>query len=297
MRQAVCHSAPNPPPPNAVRDQLVRLEASKTFHSSTRLTAFLRFVVNETLSGSGASLKEIIVGQAIYPRDPPYDPVIDSVVRVEARRLRRKLVEYYLGAGARDPVVVTIPSGSYTPVFVLNVHDVVAVDKPEASDHVAESIRLMVLPVLSVSEDSLIADFANAFTDELTTALEARAGFMVVPRAVAFGLRGRSHCAVMLAGQLSLDAMLHGVLRATKFGHCLTIELASADGFLLASERLEMADDFRDGAAVMCRGLVHDLCDTGRTTGLNHGLRALRRGKLREQPPTSAGRVLEVIST
>ncbi|MGI4878437.1 MAG: hypothetical protein ACRYG4_13230 [Janthinobacterium lividum] len=292
MSHAVRLGAPNLPRPDAVRDQLVRLEASKAFHGSSRLTAFLRFVVNETLGGSGALLKEVIVGQAIYPRDPPYDPVIDSVVRVEARRLRRKLDEYYLGAGASDPVVVTIPSGSYTPVFALNACDAVA-EGAAASDQFKDSVRLMILPVLSVSEDPLISDFADTFADELITELETRAGFMVVPRAIAFGLRGRNQCLVTLAGDLGLDAMLHGVVRATKAGLCLTMELADVHGFLLASERLERAEDLYGGAALMCRELARGLCDTGKATGLNHGLRKLRSAKSRRGALASAAHLLK----
>jgi TolB-like protein len=53
----------------------------------------------------------------VFDRPTDYDPRIDSIVRVEARRLRSKLAEYYEGPGAADPLVIRIEKGSYVAVF------------------------------------------------------------------------------------------------------------------------------------------------------------------------------------
>ena len=50
-------------------------------------------------------------------RDPGYDPKIDTIVRVEARRLRKKLETYYAGPGVGDPVRIDVPRPGYAPVF------------------------------------------------------------------------------------------------------------------------------------------------------------------------------------
>jgi TolB-like protein len=104
-------------PADAVRDQLERMLASPTFASSPRLRTFLRYVVDRALAGEGDQLKEYAIGADVFERGADYDPRIDSIVRVEAGRLRAKLEEYYSVEGAADPVIVRIPRGSYVPLF------------------------------------------------------------------------------------------------------------------------------------------------------------------------------------
>ena len=59
-----------------------------------------------------------VLGVEVFDRDDRYDPRLDSIVRVEARRLRAKLAEYYDSAGAADTLVFHLPKGSYVPQFV-----------------------------------------------------------------------------------------------------------------------------------------------------------------------------------
>lgn len=103
--------------PEEIRDQLERMLASQTFAASPRLRTFLRYVVDRTLAGEAGQLKEYAIGADVFERGTEYDPRIDSIVRVEAGRLRAKLDEYYGGEGAVDPVIVRIPRGSYVPLF------------------------------------------------------------------------------------------------------------------------------------------------------------------------------------
>lgn len=100
-----------------VRDQLERMLASRAFAASPRLRTFLRYVIDRTLAGEAGQLKEYAIGADVFERGAHYDPRIDSIVRVEAGRLRAKLDEYYGGEGAADPVMVRIPRGSYVPLF------------------------------------------------------------------------------------------------------------------------------------------------------------------------------------
>lgn len=105
------------PTPEEVRSQLERLLASECLAATARLRRFLDYVVERTLAGEGGQLKEYSVGLEVFDRGEQYDPRIDSIVRVEAGRLRAKLDEYYSTAGRADPVVLRIPRGSYVPVF------------------------------------------------------------------------------------------------------------------------------------------------------------------------------------
>jgi adenylate cyclase len=103
--------------PDAVRAQLDRLLAADAFASAGRLSRLLRYLVERTLSGDGARLKEYALGVDVFDRGDAYDPRLDSIVRVEVRRLRARLDEYYRGPGAADPIVIAIPRGAYAPVF------------------------------------------------------------------------------------------------------------------------------------------------------------------------------------
>lgn len=81
---------------------------------SPRLLVLLDFLVRETLAGRGHTLKELVIGDALYSNVRPYDPDVDSSVRVEAGRLRRKLDAHY-AASHRAPVRIKLPKGSYRP--------------------------------------------------------------------------------------------------------------------------------------------------------------------------------------
>jgi len=105
------------PTPEEVHSELERVLASASFSGTSRLSRFLRFVVERSLAGEAQRLKEYVIGVEVFDRDERYDPRIDSIVRVEAGRLRNKLEEYYRGAGAGDSVAITIEKGSYAPEF------------------------------------------------------------------------------------------------------------------------------------------------------------------------------------
>src|SRR5581483_3416130 len=84
---------------------------------SDRLVRFLNFVVEQTLAGSGSLLKESVIGVEVFGRPPAYDPKVDPIVRVQARRLRAKLDTWYQGAGQSSAIRITLPKGGYEPVF------------------------------------------------------------------------------------------------------------------------------------------------------------------------------------
>jgi Tol biopolymer transport system component len=106
------------PPDSVVRAQLERVLASEVFSRSQQLRRFLSFIVEQRLTGQGHSLKESVLAHELYGKGTDFDGGADPVVRVDARRLRDKLREYY--DGRSDPVVITLPKGSYVPVFEAN---------------------------------------------------------------------------------------------------------------------------------------------------------------------------------
>src|SRR5262245_3377191 len=101
----------------AVRSQLEKVLASERFARTERISSFLRFVVEQELSGIGNQLKESVVGVEVFGRRPDYNVRQDSIVRTEAGKLRTRLSKYYANGGAADELIIDLPKGGYRPVF------------------------------------------------------------------------------------------------------------------------------------------------------------------------------------
>lgn len=95
---------------------LTRIVSSEGFMASPRLQAFLTYVVSETLAGRGEQILGKSIAVDVYGRQIDSEAGA-SLVRVEARRLRRLLAEYYEGAGTDDPIRLVIDPGGYKPRF------------------------------------------------------------------------------------------------------------------------------------------------------------------------------------
>ncbi|MBV8751615.1 MAG: hypothetical protein JO328_02005 [Hyphomicrobiales bacterium] len=100
-----------------IRAALERVLASEVMRPSPQLAAFLRFVVEAVLEGNSDRIKGYVIAVEVLKRGAKFNPQIDPIVRVEATRLRRTLERYYAGAGAEDPIVITLPRGTYVPAF------------------------------------------------------------------------------------------------------------------------------------------------------------------------------------
>jgi adenylate cyclase len=93
---------------------LVSLESVS---SAPRQQALLRHIVGETLDGRGDRLKEYSIAVDVFGRASSFDPRTDSIVRVQASRLRTQLAEYYAGEGAVETLRIEVPAGGYQAVF------------------------------------------------------------------------------------------------------------------------------------------------------------------------------------
>ena len=83
-----------------------KILSNHVFHGAETLKSFLRFVVKKSLEGQDSELKEYTIATEVFGRSENYDPRIDSLVRVQAARLRSKLEEYYASDGNADKVWV-----------------------------------------------------------------------------------------------------------------------------------------------------------------------------------------------
>ncbi|WP_428664019.1 hypothetical protein [Reyranella sp.] len=225
--------------------QLDRIRRSAVFAGSERLLAFLSFVVEETVRGGGDSLKEAVIGNAVYARDPPYDPRIDSTVRVEARRLRLKLREYYEGEGRGDPVVIDLPAGRYVPTFVPNRRSVTATRRDPQLFEQGTGARIAILPTRALSADPADQSFADGLTDELMFAFRDAQGLRITSRDLAFGYRDSPRPLAEIAVALGVDAVIHGTVRRHPGILRITVEVSDPKGFVVWSDRFDIPDEDR----------------------------------------------------
>ena len=114
-------NADTAPQPSAaqIEAELARVLGSAVFAQAGRATEFLRFVVEETLAGRADRLKGYTVAVKVFGRPPEFDAQSDPLVRVEAGRLRRRLIEYYHHEGRDDAVRIALPKNGYVPTFTV----------------------------------------------------------------------------------------------------------------------------------------------------------------------------------
>ena len=101
-----------------IEAQIEKLTNSSVLHGSESLCRLLRYIARHALDHPGAPLKEYQIATEVFGRQDDFDPQVDSMVRVQAGRLRAKLAEYYASdASADDAVWVEMPKGTYVLSF------------------------------------------------------------------------------------------------------------------------------------------------------------------------------------
>jgi hypothetical protein len=106
------------PSGNEIRRELDAVLASPSFHGSKRCQQFLEYVCEKSLSGKAADLKERTVAVDVFGRAPQSDLSDDTIVRVGAREVRKRLAQYYVTeGGAASAVRIDLMPGSYAPEF------------------------------------------------------------------------------------------------------------------------------------------------------------------------------------
>jgi malectin (di-glucose binding ER protein) len=105
--------------PEAAREELERTLSSSDFSRARSLSNLLRYLCEKQLSGESDQLKEYTIAVEAYGRPVDFRQKENSIVRVEIKRLRERLRQYYENEGAEHPVRITIPVGQYIPVFSL----------------------------------------------------------------------------------------------------------------------------------------------------------------------------------
>lgn len=117
-----------------MRELLQRVEQSPVFVRSPALRAFLSYIVENAIAGNLGQIKEQSIGVAALGRGLNYDPTTDNIVRVRAHELRQKLEKHFETVGIREPVVISIPRGTYIPEFHLRATDPAPVADSQTAD-------------------------------------------------------------------------------------------------------------------------------------------------------------------
>jgi hypothetical protein len=110
------------------RKELDAILASGIFNRAPNLAHLLKYVCSKYFEGASGDIKEYNIAIEALGRAPEFDQKRDSIVRVEAHRLRKRLREYYEREGLNHEIHIDIPSGQYTPRFVIT-----AISEPEVS--------------------------------------------------------------------------------------------------------------------------------------------------------------------
>ena len=230
------------PSRDEVQAALERVLSSPGFASAGRLPAFLRHLVTLQLNGETDRLKESLLGIELFERGSDFDPRTDPVVRVEARRLRQRLDDYYRGPGAGDPIRISVPKGGYVPVF--KIISAPAGDSPVrrrlperfwpwavAAFLVALSVTgvalwigrpppqpltVAILPFEVVPAAPDQDYFADGLTEELLDRLAALPSLRVVARGLTAPYKGQSPDPRTVAKAVKATHLLEGSVRRDK---------------------------------------------------------------------------------
>jgi hypothetical protein len=124
----------------AQRAELDTVLRSEQFMRAPTLAHLLTYLCGKLFAGEAHEVKEYSVGVEVFHRGEAFDQNTDSIVRVEANRLRKRLAAYYAGEGAPNPLHITIPLGQYVPQFLprqVEAAMAVVAQSPVAQERVA----------------------------------------------------------------------------------------------------------------------------------------------------------------
>ena len=217
--------------------------ASSPFVTSTRARRFLTYIVEQTLAGQTDGIKELVLGIEVFDRPYDFDPKVDTIVRGEAGKLRKRLDEYYASEGAADLLRIEVPKGGYVPQFLLGTQP----PTPEIHGPPANKYRyyymagilallfigglawwwsgrirapepapkpsIAVLPFLNLSADPANEYFTDGLAEELTDALSNAGGLRVASRTSAFFFKGKQADIHEIGAKLRVAFVVEGSVR------------------------------------------------------------------------------------
>lgn len=228
---------------------LERVLNSRVFVNSNRLSQFLRYAVEQTVKGNAEVVKEYTVGTQAYGRKSDFDPSQDTIVRTEARRLRKKLKEYYEGEGKRDEVVIFFRSGSYVPIIRWRESVESSIPAPKLNNEYSakelwaqgDGVWVSVVPFSAQPEDQEASSFAFGLVEEILHRLTDLQGVRVIAAPGAGSPPSGNHGGTSESGHPQVQVVISGTLRRDHDLLRAVIRLTTASGLVLWSQRYDTA--------------------------------------------------------
>ena len=224
---------------DSVRSHLSTLLAAPQFRDTTRMKRLLRYIVEETLKGRGKRLKGYSIGLEVFDRPDDFDPQADTIVRVQAGQLRRRLDLYYSKEGRDSKVRILVPKGSYRPKFEFR-NEVAALPEPEAQSELPRFARqaarvptgrpgVIVLTFNDLTLSERKDFFAEGLTAEVVNALVQFRYIRVVTRTATVTSSGPEVGVTQLAKNHSVDFVLTGNIRHAGENVRVSVNLIAGD--------------------------------------------------------------------
>jgi serine/threonine-protein kinase len=232
----------NAPSAHAIRSQLKNIVASEEFAKSERLCRFLRYTVELALSSKAQQLNQYAVGRDVFDRGESFDPRVDSIVRVEACRLRGKLRRYY-GTHHADRVLIEFPPGGYAPKF----REKTLAPPASRAEAATRNNTIAVLPFANLGPDADQDLLCDGITEAILNKLATIPELSVVARTSVFHFKGKTGDVREIGERLGAGTLVEGTVR--KAGEQLRVSamaVKAADGCSLWSSTFDrqVADVF-----------------------------------------------------
>jgi TolB-like protein/Flp pilus assembly protein TadD len=228
-------------PADLVRKECEKVLTGTLFSRSQRMRAFLSYIVEKSLSGEPADLKEYRLAIEVFERRSTFDPASDPIVRVEAGRLRARLKEYYRKEGRRDDIRIECGKGGYQATFLrYEVPIEKGVARTKRSTTTRKRATVAVLPFIDLSHARDQEYFCDGIAEELIALLGQVAEIRVVSRTSSFAFKGKSLDIREIGKRLNADAIIEGSVRKDGDRLRISAQLTMvADGLELWSETHE----------------------------------------------------------
>ncbi|MFW2368452.1 MAG: hypothetical protein ACN4GW_18705 [Desulforhopalus sp.] len=174
-----------------IEAQLEKILATSGFVGASRLSQFLRYVVNQYVNNYQDEIKQYTIAVEALGLSDDFDPQKNPTVRKYAQRLRRALLDYYSSEGAHDPIRIDIPKGSYSPVVSLNDASTQVRDQSSGTvssgsprmEHQTKNLdcpSVAILPLDYLEDNREFLFFASGITEEIIIALTRFQSFTVI---------------------------------------------------------------------------------------------------------------------
>lgn len=151
--------------PALIESELARVTRSRSFEPSRRHQQLLRHLVVQAVTGNTGALKEQVLAIEVFERSlDTFDSTRDTIVRVEARRLRQRLARYYGGEGRDAALEIRLPVGSYVPTLRRRAGPTDASTR-RARDLVERGEYFLRLPLSKSTLESALARFDAALRE------------------------------------------------------------------------------------------------------------------------------------